>query len=275
MVFATVWSCRFSIRQHLGEPAELRLDGAEHFPDLGGTLLDRQRAESHLRAVEVSEQVRRAADRHPPLPLNMIEESGPAKDLGEKPLERQVEQREIGRMGRLDVLLGNGPRFELDPRFERLSCQFRRQQVARFLRGLEPLVVLLGKLRVDRQQDRGVTTAGQLDRELHALARARAGSLRSSRIAQRHHLLEERRELRLAKNAARLHVGQHALEVAHPAASVCISPRPLCTSSRPIGNLLERFGQALLERGVQFLVHGLAHLLELGGVVTAESAPSC
>src|SRR5688572_21432144 len=61
------------VGQHLGELAELRLYRAEHFPHFRGALLDRKRAEAHLQAVEISQQVGRAADRDAELTLDVVE----------------------------------------------------------------------------------------------------------------------------------------------------------------------------------------------------------
>src|SRR5213075_924519 len=49
-------------REHLAELAELSLHAAEHLPDFGRAFLDRQRAESHLQAVEQRRQRGRTAD---------------------------------------------------------------------------------------------------------------------------------------------------------------------------------------------------------------------
>ena len=55
-----------------------------------------------------------------------------------------------------------------------------------------------------------------------------------------------------------------------PVASSFISPRPFWTSPRWVGDLAEGLGEAGLEGGVELLVDGVAHLLELGGVVGVE-----
>ena len=44
-----------------------------------------------------------------------------------------------------------------------------------------------------------------------------------------------------------------------PWAGVCISPRPFVHLLQPLGHLLEALARALLQRGVQLLVDGLAH----------------
>ena len=113
--------------------------------------------------------------------------------------------------------------------------------------------------------------AGQLDREFHPRARARARGDVLLVLLGRHHLLEQRGELRLAEHAARLHVGQHPLQVADAGGERLHLAQPLVHQLEPLGDLAERLGQALLERGVQLLVHRLAHLLELGSVVLLQA----
>ena len=39
---------------------------------------------------------------------------------------------------------------------------------------------------------------------------------------------------------------------------------------QPVADLLERFAEALLQGGVEFLVHGLAHGFQLGGILGLE-----
>jgi hypothetical protein len=55
-----------------------------------------------------------------------------------------------------------------------------------------------------------------------------------------------------------------------PTASDCISPSPRCTCSRRSDTRRRRFAEALLERSLELLVDGRAHLLELGRVVGAH-----
>jgi hypothetical protein len=86
----------------------------------------------------------------------------------------------------------------------------------------------------------------------------------------REHLLEQRRQLHLAEDAARLHVGEHAVERAHVARQALHLPEPLVHLLEPLGHLAEALAQPLLERGVQLLVHRGAHLLELALVAFLE-----
>jgi hypothetical protein len=132
----------------------------------------------------------------------------------------------------------------------------------------QALVVVARELGVHRQPHRRAVgaAAGKADREVHALVAARLG-LHLLRILLRgQHLLQQRLQLHLAEHAARLHVGQHALQVAHALRQRLHLAQPLVHLLEPVGHLLEAVAQPLLERGLQLLVDGLAHLVELGRV---------
>ena len=82
----------------------------------------------------------------------------------------------------------------------------------------------------------------------------------------REHLLQQRAQLRLAEHAARLDVGQQVLQIADALRQRLHLAQPLVHLLQPVGHLLERFAQARLQGGLQFFIHRLAHLVELGGV---------
>ena len=82
-------------------------------------------------------------------------------------------------------------------------------------------------------------------------------------LRRREDLLEERAQLDLGPGAARLDVGEHALEVADAGREALHLPQPLLHRLELVADELERLAEALLERGLELLVDGDAHLLEL------------
>ena len=79
----------------------------------------------------------------------------------------------------------------------------------------------------------------------------------------REDLLEQCAQLDFGPRAARLDVREHTLEVAHARREVLHLAEATLDRLEPFADQLERLAQPLLERVVEFLVDGLAHLLEL------------
>ncbi len=267
------WSSRSLVLcEDVAELAELGLDRAQHPPDLGRALLDRQRAEAHLQAVEHRREVHRPGQHHPELALQRVREPRPRHRLGVEALGRHEQDREVGGVRRLDVLVADRTGLRLEEPLQRLAARLDRADVGPLDRLLQPLVVLQRKLGVDRQPARlaVLAAAREPDRELDALAAARTRRDVLRVLRRREHLREQRAELHLAPAAAALDVGQHLLEVAHARGEVLHLAQPLVHLVEAVGHLLERLPEALLERGLQLFVHGRAHLLELGRIVGAQ-----
>ncbi|ABA49248.1 hypothetical protein BURPS1710b_2925 [Burkholderia pseudomallei 1710b] len=268
---------RFRAREHVAELAEFGLHRAEHLPDLARALLDRERAEPHLQTVQQRRQRRRAGHRHAIVALQQIGQAGAAQDLRVEPFGRQEQQRKIGRVRRRDVLFGDRARLRANPRLERARGLLDSRRVRAFLRVDQAFVVFTREFRVDRQPHRFraarrafVVPPRQPDRELDALAalRHRRDVLRV--LIRRQHLLEQRLELHLTPGAARLHVRQHLLQVADARRERLHLAEPAVHLLEPVRHELERFAEALLERRVQLLVDGAAHLFELRRIVRLD-----
>ena len=260
------------LRQHVAEAVELGLDGAQDLPHLARALLDGERAETHLQAVEQRRQVHRPAEQHPLLALQRVGEARARHHLGVEPFGRHEQDREIGRVRRLDVLVADLPRLLPEELVQRPAARFHDGEVGALQRILQPLPVVERELGVDRQPARRARggLAGQADRELDALAAAGPGGDVGGVLRRRQHLGEQRGELHLAPAAARLDVGQHALQVADAGGERLHLAQPLVHLLEAVGHLLERSAEALLQRRLQLFVDGGAHLVELFRVLVAQ-----
>ena len=132
----------------------------------------------------------------------------------------------------------------------------------------QAFVVFVGKLGVNRQPERRavVRFARQLDGEVHHVFAARPGGHLGGVLLAHKHLFQERSELRLAKNAARLDVGEQMLEVAHALGQGLHFAQAFVHLLKLVGHLLETCAQARLQSGLELFVHRGAHLIEFGGV---------
>ena len=255
-------------RQHVAELAELGLDRAEHLPHLAGTLFERQRAKAHLQRIEDGEQSRRASQRNAVSALQPLHQVGPAQHFGIQPFGRQEEDREVGGVRRRDVLFLDGFRLQPDARFQGSTGQLCGHRVGALLRIEQALVVLVRKLGVDRQPQRIAfcSAAGQPDCEVHRVTAAWPRCNLCSVLVDGEHLLQQGPELRLAEDAARLHVSEQVLEVAHALRQRLHFTQSLVYLLEPVGHLLEAFAETRLQGALQLFVDGLAHLVKLGGV---------
>ena len=86
----------------------------------------------------------------------------------------------------------------------------------------------------------------------------------------REHLLQQGAQLRFAKHAAHLHIGEQVFEVAHALCQRLHFAQATVHHFQPLGHLLETFAQPRLQGGLQFFIHGLAHFVELGAVALLQ-----
>ena len=206
------------------------------------------------------------------LPLQRLAQAGATQRLGIQALGGQEQQGEVGRVRRAQVLLADGLGFQPQPRLDRPAGQFRRRRVGALLRLQQALVVLARELGVDRQPDRLAVVAlpGELQREFDAPAAARHRLDVGRVLLRREHLFQQRRQLHLAEDPARLDVGQHPVQRTHIARQRLHLAQAPVDLLQPLGDLLEALAQPLLQRRVQLLVHGRPHLLELLLVVLLD-----
>ena len=162
----------------------------------------------------------------------------------------------------------------LDAGFQLLGRPLPAASASPLLLGLEqPLVILDGELGVDGQPDHlscVVAAARQLDGKFHPLAAVLGGHV-GGVLIRLEHLLEHGPKLHLAPGAAGLDVGEHLLEIAHAGGQDLHFAQALVDLFQAFADLLEGLAEPLLERALEFLVHGLPHLVELLGVVFLEA----
>ena len=200
--------------------------------------------------------------------LQAVHQARPPQHFGVQAFDRQEQDGEVGGVRRAEVALADGLGFGADARLQRARRDVGRGGVGAVLRVEQALVVVARELGIDRQPDRRavVAAARKPDREVHPLVAARLGFDLLGVLLGRQHLLEQGLELHFAEHAARLDVGQHALQVAHALRQRLHFAQALVHLLQPVGHLLETLAQPRLQRGLQFFVDGLAHLVELGGV---------
>ena len=206
------------------------------------------------------------------LALQRLHQARTAQRLRIQALSGQEENREIGGVRGGEVLFADRARLQPQARLQRARRGLGRCGVGAVLRIEQALVVLTRELRVDRQPHRraALAAAGQAQRELHARAAARHGLDIGGVLRRREDLLQQGGELHLAVQAARLDVAEHPAERADVARQALHLAQALVHLLQALGHLAEALAQALLQRGVQLLVDGRAHLLELAVVAVLQ-----
>ena len=168
-------------------------------------------------------------------------------------------------MGWLQVFFGN--RFGLQPHtcFQGFAAQIRLNHIGATLRIQQTLIVFVGEFGINGQPDRLpiVRAARQANGKVHPVFAARHGGVLGGVLIGRQNLLQQRRQLRLAKHAARFDIGQQMLEVAHALRQRVHFAQAFVHLLQTVGDLFEALAQARLQGGLQFFIHGLAHFVEL------------
>ena len=252
-LFGGFFEAVFGFGQYVAKFTKLGFDRAEHLPDFGGAFLHRQRAESHVQAIEQCGQRRRPGDHDAVFALQLVEQSGFARDLGVQPFGRQEHHGEIGGVRWRDVFFVDGFGFQLNLA-EQIRARFvQRDCVGQVLRLLHALVLLFREFGVNRQPHHVVQTVAaprQFDGEFNHFVAVRYGFDVRGVAIRRKDVLQQIRQLHLAPSAARFDVGQHTFEVTHADGEVLHFAQAAMHLLQSIGHLFERFAQALLQCGV-------------------------
>ena len=256
--------------QHLGKAAEIRLDRAQQLPDLGGTLLDGQRAEAHLQTVQQGQQGAGAGHQDPLLPLQRFHRVRAAHDLGVKPLQRQEHHGKIRGMGRNDIF-ADALALGADGVEQGAAGGLAGGCVARFGGFRQPGVVLLRKLAVNGQINGLVFFSRQDDGKFHPLLRAGnhrhvPGVLRRSK-----RLFQQRAQLHFAPDAPGFHIAQHPFQVAYAAGQRMHFAQRTVHLLQSLADLRKAVVQALFQRAVQLFIHGLTHFFQLTAVFAGNA----
>ena len=133
------------------------------------------------------------------------------------------------------------------------------------------LVRVARKLGVNRQQHGVALVHRQLDGKLNALRGAGPGGNVFQILVGCEDVRQDRTQLHLAQNTARLHIAQYALKIAHAGGDGLHVAQALVHGLELVAHLLKRCRQAIVERAGELLVHRCAHLIELHVVVFADS----
>ena len=201
-----------------------------------------------------------------------LDKPGTADDLGIQALKRHEQNAKVGRRGHAQVLFADVLGLAFDHRIERLARSGDGLRVARLLGVEQMLVRITREFGVDRQQYGIALVYRQLDGKLNALRGAGLGGDVFQILIGRENVRQDRTQLHLAQNAARLDVAQHALKVAHASGDRLHVAQPLVHSLELVAHLLKRCRQTIVERAGELLVHRRAHLIELRVVVLADGA---
>jgi hypothetical protein len=148
---------------------------------------------------------------------------------------------------------------------QRPGCACRTLDVSLLLRLQQALVVLAGKLGIDRQPKRLtlLAAAGQSDGKVHHMPAARYGADLGLVLIDGKDLLEQTGQLGLAKYATRLDVAQQVLEVTHALGQALHFAQPPVHLLKPLGHMGKTRVQPLLQRAVELFIDRGTHLLEL------------
>ena len=129
-----------------------------------------------------------------------------------KSFARQKQQRKIGGLWRVNVLLANIFGAALQLCFQSFDRGFDCCGIAFLLRRSEPVVVFHRKLRVDRQPDRRtVFVPGQFDRKLDALVSVVSHFHILGELLGGKHFIQQNAELPFAPSPSCLYVREHTL----------------------------------------------------------------
>ncbi len=258
--------------QNVAEFGEFRFHRTEHFPHLGRALLQRQGAKTHVQAVEQGQQGGGPGEHHAVLALQRLHQARSAQRLGIQALGGQEQNAEIAGVRRGNVFALDGLGLVAQTEFKRLGGGLGGRFVSLLLRVEQALIVFAGEFGVDRQPDRAFALARQANGVFHPGVAAGHGFHIDAVLLGGEHLLDQAGKLNFAEHPARFHIGEHPLQIAHALRQGLHFAQATVHQFQPLGDLLEALAQPLLQCGVEFFVHGGAHLFEFFLIVGLQLA---
>ena len=203
--------------------------------------------------------------------LKLLHQARHPEHLRVKAFDRQVKDGEIRGKWRGNVLAGNAHRFTGDGLADG-GCGFIHQLLVRpVLGGLQSLVILQRELGVNGQMDDDpILPPRKADGKLHPLGAARLDRDVCVKLGWRQRFIQQHAQLRFTPGAAGLDIAEHPLQIAHAAGQGLHLPQPLVHSFQAVIHQGKTLAQAAAEGLVQVLVHGLAHFIQLRGIVLAH-----
>ena len=120
-------------------------------------------------------------------------------------------------MGWCDVAFGNGFGFLPNACFQLAGGLLGGCHIGLLLGSQQAFVVFVGEFGINRQPQRAavIALAGQADGKVHGVAVVGVYGHLAGVLIGREHLLQQGAQLRFAKHAAHLHIGEQVFEVAH------------------------------------------------------------
>ena len=142
-----------------------------------------------------------------------------------------------------------------------------RLRIAGGLGILQVCVGIAGEFGVDGQPDRAAVRARHLDGVFYPLGAARNGGHIGLVLLRGQDLFQNGPQLDLSQNAAGLNAREHLLQPAHIGGKVLHLAQPLVHLFQLVVHSLEALGHPLLQGILQLLIHGVADLIQLFGVL--------
>ena len=144
---------------------------------------------------------------------------------------------------------------------------FHRLCIAGSLRVLQVGVGIAGEFGIDRQPDAVAVHTGHTDGVLNPLGAAGDGSYVGVVLLRCKDLFQNRAKLDLTQNAACLDAGEHLLQPAHIGSKALHLAQALVHLLQLVVDRLKAFGHPLLQCVLQLLIHRVADLVQLLGVL--------
>ena len=142
-----------------------------------------------------------------------------------------------------------------------------RLRIAGGLGILQVRIGVAGEFGVDGQPDRAAVRTRHLDGIFHPLGAARDGGHIGLVLLRGQDLFQNGPQLDLTQNAAGLNAREHLLQPAHIGGKVLHLAQPLVHLFQLVVHSLEALGHPFLQGILQLLVHGVADLIQLFGVL--------